>query len=147
MSDNHEAHACQGEAHDHDHDHEEDETGSNLYPHIDLSNLAIYNAADSGGCKVIKPWHQRNEESSVWIYVVNRVRCLIFQDQWVESDADDQLFVMHLHPCLPSDICIEYNTHSVHWNGETPFRASQKWAWRNDPGQNSTGMQVLQMLH
>ena len=68
MSHNHGPHSCRDEGRGHDdHDHEEeDESQLNLYAYmIDLPNLAVYNAGESGGCKVIKPWHERNDESSV----------------------------------------------------------------------------------
>jgi len=69
---------CHDESHDHDHDHNA-ETGpsDNLYPHIDLANVTALNVDDdTPGAKVIKPWHERTDETA-----------------WIESDADDQMII------------------------------------------------------
>ncbi|EJD06680.1 DUF1000-domain-containing protein [Fomitiporia mediterranea MF3/22] len=77
MSHNHSDHSdCHDEAHDHDHD-DISETGpaDNLYPYIDLQNIVALNITDdTPGKAVIKPWHERQDETV-----------------WVESDADDQI--------------------------------------------------------
>ena len=57
---------CHDESHAHDHDHDhESETGpaDNLYPYIDLQNVAALNLTDdSAGKAVIKPWDRRLDE-------------------------------------------------------------------------------------
>ncbi|KAF8896495.1 galactose-binding domain-like protein [Infundibulicybe gibba] len=69
---------CAHESHDHDHDHDHpSETGSkdNLFQHIDRSNVVALNASGQGP-EVIKPWHERLDESKA-----------------LESDADDQMII------------------------------------------------------
>ncbi|KAJ1307791.1 hypothetical protein OPQ81_001876 [Rhizoctonia solani] len=79
---------CGHEHHDHDHDHNHDhdhdhshghghDSGSpnNLYARIDRPNVVALNAQEgSDPCVALKPWHQRLDENN-----------------WLESDADDQL--------------------------------------------------------
>jgi hypothetical protein len=75
-------HNCGHEAHDHDHDHDHDSSDlgpqDNLYSKIDRSNVTALNttAAGSPGPEVIKPWHQRLDESVSLV-----------------SDADDQMII------------------------------------------------------
>ncbi|KAF8076225.1 DUF1000-domain-containing protein [Lyophyllum atratum] len=77
MSHNHSS--CGDESHDHDHDHDHDTSDlgpqDNLYIHIDRSNVVALNT-NGRGPEVIKPWHQRLNESIS-----------------LESDADDQVIV------------------------------------------------------
>ncbi|CAE7095508.1 unnamed protein product [Rhizoctonia solani] len=63
---------------DHDHDHEHDSgSPNNLYGRIDRPNVVALNAEEgSDPCAVLKPWHERLDET-----------------RWVESDADDQLIL------------------------------------------------------
>ncbi|KAG6911690.1 hypothetical protein DXG01_007940 [Tephrocybe rancida] len=77
---NHHSHdhgSCGDESHDHDHDHDTSDLGpqDNLYIHIDRPNVAALNTNGSGQ-EVIKPWHQRLDESVS-----------------IESDADDQIII------------------------------------------------------
>ena len=69
MPHNHHEHgSCQEEGHSHDgHSHEtplEDVPRSTLYEIIDHDNVVVYNVVDKTK-KVIKPWHQRNDEAIV----------------------------------------------------------------------------------
>jgi len=69
MPHNHHSHgSCQAEGHSHDgHSHEtplEDIPRSTLYQIIDHDNVVVYNVVDKTK-KVIKPWHQRNDEAIV----------------------------------------------------------------------------------
>ena len=61
---------CHDESHGHDHDHDHDDHPSstgpadNLYQHVDLQNVAILNASEeTAKNKVIKPWHDRLDET------------------------------------------------------------------------------------
>ncbi|TFL06181.1 PITH domain-containing protein [Pterulicium gracile] len=73
---------CAHEAHDHDHDHDHDQVDlgpqDNLFSKIDILNVTALNTTSSGsaGLQVIKPWHERLDES----------KCLT-------SDADDQMII------------------------------------------------------
>lgn len=64
----HEHGSCQAEGQSHDgHSHEtplEDIPRSTLYQIIDHDNVVVYNVVDKTK-KVIKPWHQRNDEAVV----------------------------------------------------------------------------------
>ena len=64
----HEHGPCQAEGHSHDgHSHEtplEDIPRSTLYQIIDHDNVVVYNVVDKTK-KVIKQWHQRNDEAIV----------------------------------------------------------------------------------
>jgi len=78
MAHNHGHGDCHDESHDHDHDHPS-ETGpsDNLYAYIELANVTALNVSENTpGAKVIKPWHERLDETV-----------------WIDSDADDQLIV------------------------------------------------------
>ncbi|KAI0028976.1 galactose-binding domain-like protein [Vararia minispora EC-137] len=72
---------CADEHHDHghEHDHDHDMPGGgpqdNLFVHIDRENVVALNST-SQGSTVIKPWHERTDET-----------------KFVESDADDQLIL------------------------------------------------------
>lgn len=62
---------CAHEAHDHDHDHDHDQVDlgpqDNLFSKIDILNVTALNTTSSGsaGLQVIKPWHERLDESKV----------------------------------------------------------------------------------
>jgi hypothetical protein len=60
--------SCGHESHDHDHDHDHDTTDvgpqDNLFVHIDRSNVVALNA-NGPGPEVIKPWHERLDETIV----------------------------------------------------------------------------------
>jgi hypothetical protein len=79
MSNNNHSHdgPCGHEGHDHDHDHDTSDLGpkDNLFLHIDRPNVRAFNATGDGSV-VIKPWHERLEES-----------------KFIQSDADDQLIL------------------------------------------------------
>lgn len=66
-------HDCGHESNDHDHDHDTSELGfqDNLFSHIDRSNVVALNAKDNGSDIIIKPWHDRLDET--------KVRCLTNQ--------------------------------------------------------------------
>lgn len=60
---------CGHESHDHDHDHDHDTTSDlgpqdNLFIHIDRPNVVAFNTTGSGP-EIIKPWHERLEETKV----------------------------------------------------------------------------------
>lgn len=67
---NHHDHSCNDESHSHDHDHSHssEATGpqDNLFIHIDRSNVVALNTTGEGK-EVIKPWHERLDESVVCI--------------------------------------------------------------------------------
>ncbi|TFK40099.1 PITH domain-containing protein [Crucibulum laeve] len=68
---------CGHEENDHDHEHDSSDIGprDNLFIHIDRSNVVALNASQEGSV-VIKPWHERLDESKS-----------------LESDADDQMII------------------------------------------------------
>ncbi|KAL0954708.1 hypothetical protein HGRIS_003662 [Hohenbuehelia grisea] len=75
MSHEHNDH-CGHEAHDHDHDHQGGSgPDDNLFTQIDRSNVIALNANGEGSV-VIKPWHQRLDES-----------------EFLQSDADDSMII------------------------------------------------------
>ncbi|KAF9000741.1 galactose-binding domain-like protein [Cyathus striatus] len=78
MSHNHHD-GCGHESHDHDHDHDHDQSDlgpqDNLFLHIDRDHVVALNTSAEGR-DVIKPWHQRLDESKS-----------------LESDADDQMII------------------------------------------------------
>lgn len=54
---------------DHEHDHTLDQPSNlgpqdNLYAHIDRDNVVALNSSQPGSC-IIKPWHERLEETKV----------------------------------------------------------------------------------
>lgn len=60
-------HSCGHEGHDHDHDHDNtSDVGpqDSLYIHIDRPNVVALNTVEEGSV-VIKPWHQRLDETKV----------------------------------------------------------------------------------
>ncbi|CUA68505.1 PITH domain-containing protein 1 [Mus musculus] [Rhizoctonia solani] len=70
-------HHDHGHGHDHDHDHDEGGSPNNLYGRIDRPNVVALNAEPgSDPCAVLKPWHERLDET-----------------KWLESDSDDQLIL------------------------------------------------------
>jgi hypothetical protein len=91
MSGHHHGHGhCDDESHDHDHDHG-DAPGTfgpqdNLFSRIDTGNVVALNTEDDGK-KVIKPWDQRLDETS-----------------YIESDADDQMYVYYLQYYCYGDV-------------------------------------------
>ncbi|TDL26323.1 DUF1000-domain-containing protein [Rickenella mellea] len=123
-------HSCSGEAHDHDHDHDhhgsaQTDPADNLFPYIDRSNVIALNCdVDNPGMKVIKPWHERRDES-----------------QFIESDADDQMIVripfsgsVNLHSvllkCGPGDqtaekICLFANKDNLDFSDTAGEKPSQ----------------------
>ena len=66
---------CGDESHDHDHDHSSQASGpqDNLFIHIDRNNVVALNASDEGSI-VIKPWHERMDETKVCILLHVRLR-------------------------------------------------------------------------
>lgn len=65
MSHHHGSGSCNSDCQHHDHD---SGTGpaDNLYSFIDLPNTIALNVADeTSGTKVIKPWHERQDETVV----------------------------------------------------------------------------------
>ncbi|KAF8736592.1 hypothetical protein AX14_014326 [Amanita brunnescens Koide BX004] len=71
-------HDCSGQdCHDHTHD-QSDDLGpqDNLYTHIDRQNVVALNIGDYQSSSIIKPWHQRMDESL-----------------YIESEADDEIIV------------------------------------------------------
>ncbi|KAG8979769.1 hypothetical protein FRB94_010338 [Tulasnella sp. JGI-2019a] len=68
---------CREEHCDHSgHDHDPDLQTDNLYQHIDQPNVIALNGTTPDFPKIIKPWHQRTDETIS-----------------LESDADDQLII------------------------------------------------------
>jgi len=80
-------HGCGHESHDHDHDHDSPELGfqDNLFTHIDRQNVIALNA-NGKGSDIIKPWHERLDETKVGLHramqgvrsslgPVHRIRC------------------------------------------------------------------------
>lgn len=65
MPDQHSGH-CADDCHDHDHDHSALGLGAqgNLYAKIDHDNVIALNALGAGR-QVIKPWHERTDETIV----------------------------------------------------------------------------------
>lgn len=66
MSHHHDHDSCGHESHDHDHDQDASDVGpqDNLFIHIDRSNVVALNTVEEGSV-VIKPWHQRLDETKV----------------------------------------------------------------------------------
>ena len=64
MSHHHDHDGCGHESHDHDHDQDASDVGpqDNLFIHIDRSNVVALNTVVEGSV-VIKPWHQRLDET------------------------------------------------------------------------------------
>lgn len=58
---------CGHESHDHDHDHDISDLGpqDNLFIHIDRPNVVALNTSGRGP-DVIKPWHERLDETKVF---------------------------------------------------------------------------------
>lgn len=65
-------HDCSGQdCHDHTHD-QSDDLGpqDNLYTYIDRQNVVALNIGDYQSSSIIKPWHQRMDESLVSVVIV-----------------------------------------------------------------------------
>ena len=89
---------CHGESHDHDHDHDHDATDlgpqDSLYARIDRSNVVALNAIQPGEV-IIKPWDKRLDEIQVHRHAfVSRYPKLFMYCQFLESDTDDQMWVL-----------------------------------------------------
>ena len=69
MPHDHHNHSCADESHDHDHDHDHDTSDlgpqDNLYNHVDRGVVRALNASNGEGPEVIKPWHERMDETKV----------------------------------------------------------------------------------
>ncbi|KAL1701699.1 galactose-binding domain-like protein [Schizophyllum commune] len=80
MPHDHHSHSCADESHDHDHDHDHDTSDlgpqDNLFNHVDRGVVRALNASNGEGPEVIKPWHERMDET-----------------KFLESDADDQMII------------------------------------------------------
>lgn len=71
MSHNHTLENCYDEGHSHGHHHDIPEAQGhrdNLFSHIDRDNVVALNVQSPGkGPEVIKPWHERQDETAVCI--------------------------------------------------------------------------------
>ncbi len=100
MAHNHSHGDCHDESNHHDHQHglpEDIGHRDNLYARIDRANVVALNAEDPEmGPAVIKPWDQRLDEETVGnitqTHEEDTKRTHIFRWQYLESDADDQLY-------------------------------------------------------
>jgi hypothetical protein len=84
--------SCGHEAHDDDHEHDNSNAGpsDNLFMRIDRSNVTALNS-NGQGPEVIKPWHERLDETKVPLAFPLCNFYLVWFLQSLESDADDQL--------------------------------------------------------
>ena len=89
--------------HEHGHDHAHTDTGGhsdNVYVHIDRDNVVALNSIGEGK-QVIKPWDERLDEQVVSICLrVRRHWSYLYLPQYIESDADDQLYVVGSYGAL-----------------------------------------------
>ena len=70
--------------HDHDHDHDGPDRGAeqSLFSQINQENVRCLNESEPGaGKKVIKPWHERNDTTKVWVTIFRYIEIqYIIQD-------------------------------------------------------------------
>lgn len=66
---------CEDENHDHDHEHDSSELGfqDNLFTYIDRGNAIALNAGGNAS-DIIKPWHERFDETKVMYLMVEIIR-------------------------------------------------------------------------
>ena len=112
---------CEDENHDHDHEHDSSELGfqDNLFTYIDRGNAIALNAGGNAS-DIIKPWHERFDETKVKYLMVEIIRYSLrpfTSSFWSQTPTIRCALFALLFLAEPfSDLgVVQDHPHSVHW--------------------------------